>query len=278
MRDELMSDALCWELETQVTAEYADAAKVSEGFAFYCPHEVCLAKVHTATKKNTYFVAPDRHVRGCPNEARSTEASSQLGAPRIRSAQVRDVPVPNLLGQPPKLKPKPRAPTREELKQLASAVRGRPVLHPGTLEEVVDAWIRLAPEERHLRPLTIGTHTLTYATAFTFVRDLPRPCEVATLNLDARIVFGAVKVWPFKHMILIESWKKFLAETAATEVPLRLTLNQNETPEHIASFVGKGTTLFWHGVKPELSQNGSSLRFKVDFSSVYTGIVLRFDE
>jgi hypothetical protein len=79
-------------------------------------------------------------------------------------------------------------------------------------------------------------------------------------------------------MILIESWKRFSADTTATEVPLRLTLNQKETPKHIASFVGKDTTLFWHGVNPELSQNGNSFRFKVDFDSPYTGIALRPDE
>ena len=55
MRDELMTEALCWELETKITAEYARAARATGDFAFYCPHEICLAQVHARTKRNTFL-------------------------------------------------------------------------------------------------------------------------------------------------------------------------------------------------------------------------------
>ena len=276
MRDELMTEALCWELETKITAEYARAAKATGDFAFYCPHEICLVKVHAQTRRNTYFYAPKRHVRGCPNEAPSTEPSLHPGVPKPRPAQVRKTPIPNLLGPQPGLKPKSSPPTQAELQQLSRAVREVPALHPGTLEEVVDAWMQSIPEERGLQALTIGNHNLTYDSAFTFVRDLRRPCDITALKPDAQIIFGAATVRTWEHLVLIESSKKFSVD--ATEVPLRLSVKMNEAPVWLTDLVGQTVTLFWHGVSPELAPRKNGFRFKVDLDSPYAGIALRLGE
>lgn len=277
MRDELMTEALCWELEAKITAEYARAAKATgDLFAFYCPHEICLVKVHAQTRRNTYFYARKRHVKGCPNEASSTEPSPHPSTPKPRPPQVRKNPIPNLLGPQPSLVPKPRVPTQTELQQLSRAVRDVPALHPGTLEEVVDAWKQMTPTERSLQALRIGSHGLTYESAFTFVRDMKRPCDIATLKLDARIIFGSASVRTWEHLVLIESSKKFLADT--TEVPLRLSVKLDGAPAWLTDLVGQTVTLFWHGVSPELAPKKNGFRFKVDLDSPFAGIVLRLGE
>ncbi|WP_228933821.1 hypothetical protein [Paraburkholderia saeva] len=276
MRDELMTEALCWELETKITAEYARAAKATGDFAFYCPHEICLAKVHARTKRNTYFCAKKRHISGCPNEGRSTESSLHPGTPKPRPAQIPKTPIPNLLGPQPALKPKSQAPTQAELLQLSRAVREVPALHPGTLAEVVDAWMQMPSKERGMQALTIGNYTQTYESAFTFVRDLRRPYDITTLGLDARVVFGAATVRTWGHLVLIESSKKFSVE--ATEVPLRLSVKLAEAPSWLTDFVGQTVTLFWHGVSPELTSKKNGFRFKVDLDSPYAGIALRLGE
>lgn len=276
MRDELMTEALCWELETKITAEYARAARATGDFAFYCPHEVCLAKVHAQTKRNTYFCASKRHVPGCPNEASSTEPSLHSGPPKPRPAQVQKTLIPNLLGPQPGLKPKSRAPTQAELLQLSRAVREAPALHPGTLAEVVDAWMQMPSKERGLHALTIGNHKLTYESAFTFARDLRRPCDITSLQPDARVIFGVASVWIWEHLVLIESSKKFSVD--GTEVPLRLRVNLAEAPAWLTDLDRKTVTLFWHGESPKLSAKKNSFGFNVDLDSRYAGIALRLGE
>ncbi|CAJ0774568.1 hypothetical protein R8510_03940 [Ralstonia chuxiongensis] len=276
MRDELMTEALCWELETKITAEYAHAARATGDFAFYCPHEICLAKVHAQTKRNTYFCASKRHAPGCPNETRSTEPSLHPGAPKPRPAQVQRAPIPNLLGPQPRLKPKSRAPTQAELLQLSRAVRETPALHPGTLQEVVDAWMQMPSKERGLHALTIGHHKLTYDSAFTFTRDLKRPCHITSLQPDARVIFGLASVRVWAHLVLIESSKKFSVDS--TEVPLRLPVNLAEAPSWLTDLVDQRVTLFWHGKSPELSAKKNGFGFKVDLDSPYAGIALRLGE
>ncbi|HKU28818.1 MAG TPA: hypothetical protein VJQ54_25325 [Candidatus Sulfotelmatobacter sp.] len=155
-------------------------------------------------------------------------------------------------------------------------MRKVPALHPGTLAEVVDAWMQMHPKERGLQALTIGNHDLTYESAFTFVRDLRRPCAIDTLKPDARIIFGVSTVRTWEHLVLIESSKKFSVD--ATEVPLRLSVKLAEAPAWLTDFVGQTVTLFWHGVSPELASNKNGFRFKVDLDLAYAGITLRVGE
>lgn len=271
MRDELMTEALCWELEKMITAEYAHAVKAAEGWVFYCPHEVCLTSVHTRTRKNTYFAARARHVSGCPDEAPSTELSTIPGATKRRSAQVREKPIPNLLGPLPALKQKSCAPTKEELLLLSRTVRHIPALHPGTLEEVVDAWIQLSPKERDQRALTIGSHELTYKSAFKFLGETSD--DVTSLDSYRQIFFGAASVERWKQLIFVKSGKKFA--NGEITVPLRLTVKEDDAPCWLTELVNRPATLFWHRAVPELTYKGNAYQFKVDFEKPDAGFTVR---
>ncbi|MGU7813678.1 hypothetical protein [Burkholderia sp. AW49-1] len=275
MRDELMTEALCWQLESKVTAEYAYAARTKYEFTCYCPHEACLAKVYPKQRVNTYFYAPNRHAAGCPNEARSTESSLNPDSPKPRPSDVPAKPIPNVLGSGPTIKQKSRAPTKDELLQLAAVVRALPALHPGTLEEVIDAWARMTPSERAVQPLAVANRNLTYATAFTFLGNAPD--DIDSLNVRERIIFGAATVVELDYCYLIESRKRFQYE--AKKFPLRMVLNKrNLAPDYLSEIVDKKATLFLHGVAAKFDGIGNVFRSTVDSGSPYTGIVLKEGE
>jgi hypothetical protein len=275
MRDELMTEALCWQVESKVNADYAYKAKAAFDITCYCPNEVCLVKVHPKKRINTYFYAPERHVAGCPNEARSTEPSMYPGGSHPRPADEPRKPVPNLLGPGPTIRKKTAEPTREELLQLAVAIRTLPAYYPGTLEEVIDAWIQLTPGERALHPLTIGNQHLTYETAFTFLGSVSD--EIGSLNPRERIIFGASTVREADYSFLIESRKRFLHE--AKKLPLLLVSSKKKVlPDYLPTLAGKRATLFWHGAIPGLTDKKNAFRFDLDSSSPYAGIALRSGE
>jgi hypothetical protein len=275
MRDELMTEALCWQFESKVTAEYAYAANTTFELACYCPHEACLVRVHAKKRVNTYFYAPEKHVAGCPNEARTTEPSLYPGAPKPRTADEPAKPTPNLLGPGPTIKRKSVAPTKAELLQLAAAVRTLPARHPGTLEEVIDAWTRMTPSERALQPLTIGDMDLTYETAFAFLGNAAD--DIDSLNARERIIFGAATVVEKPHCFLIQSRKKFLHGTGT--LPLLLVpKKRNLVLDYLPTLIDQRATLFWHGVVPELADKRNAFRFEVDSGSPYAGIALRLGE
>ncbi|CAJ4378992.1 Uncharacterised protein [Burkholderia pseudomallei] len=270
-----MTKALCWELESKVTAEYAYAVRTTYDFTCYCQHEACLARVYPKQRVNTYFYAPDRHVAGCPNEARSAESSLHPSLPKPRPVDVPAKPIPNALGPGPTIKQKSHAPTKVELLQLAAAVRARPALHPGTLEEVIDAWRCMTPDERATQPLAIANRNLTYATAFTFLGNAPD--DIDALNVHERIIFGAATVVELDYCYIIDSRKRFQHE--ARKFPLRVVLNKrNLAPDYLSKIGGKKATLFLHGVAAKFDIKGNVFRFTVDFGSAYTGIVLQEGE
>jgi hypothetical protein len=275
MRDELMTEALCWQVESKVSADYAYKAKDAYDLTCYCPNEVCLVRVHPKKRINTYFYAPARHVAGCPNEARATEPSPYPGKSHPRPADKPRKPVPNLLGPGPTIRKKTAEPTREELLQLAVTVRALPAYYPGTLEEVIDAWTRLTPGERALQPLTIGNQHLTYETAFTFLGSVSD--DINSLNPRERIIFGAATVTEVKYCFLIESRKRFLHETK--KLPLVLVSSKkNVLPDYLTTLVDKKATLFWRGAIPRLTDKKNAFRFDLDSISPYAGVALRSGE
>jgi hypothetical protein len=275
MRDELMTEALCWEVESKITANYAYRAKTTFDLACYCPNEICLVRVHPKKRVNTYFYAPEKHVAGCPNEARSTEPSPYPGQPKPRAPEEPPEVMPNLLGPGLTVKKKSRAPTSAELLQLAKAVGALPARHPGTLEEVIDAWAHMAPDERASQLLTIANQDLTYETAFTFLGSVAD--DIESLNPHERIIFGAATVVELNNCFLIESRKRFRHESG--KLPLRLVSNKRTpVPDYLPTLVDQRTTLFWHGANPELASKKNAFRFDFDSDSLYTGIALRHGE
>lgn len=271
MREELMTEALCWELERMITAEYAQSVKATENWVFYCPHEICLTSVHARARKNTYFAARPRHVSGCPDEAPSSEPSTIPGDPKRKPVQLKEQPIPNLLGYLPPLRQKSRAPTKEELLQLSRSVQHTPALHPGTLEEVVDAWTWIAPQERDQQALTIGNQELTYKSAFSFLGRAS--ADISSLDHYGQIMYGAATVERWKQWILVKTLKKFSAGEKA--VPLRLPVKEDIAPSWLTALIDQPATIFWHGVSPTLNMKKDAYRFEVDFDLRHAGFTVR---
>lgn len=274
MRDELMTEALCWQTGAGISADDAYEYKQNDSIHLdcYCPHDDCFAEVHPARKKHTYFVARAKHAPGCPNEARSSESSSYPGEPKPRDTAEPPAPIPTLLGPTPPIKPKSGKPTREDLLKLAATFRVIPAQRSGTLEEVIDAWTLMTRDERVLRPLTIGNETLTYETAFIFLGRVSN--DIHTLNSLDRIIFGAATVEQKEHYYIIKSRRKFVHEAGNQQ--LCLTPGKTDRiPEYFATLANQDATLFWHGVTPTFSGERKAFRFGVDFRSEYVGIALR---
>lgn len=275
MRDELMTEALCWEFESKITANYAYAVKANLELVCYCPHEICLVRVHPKRWVNTYFHAPGRHVAGCPNESRATDPSPYPVQQKPRPAQKPVKPIPNLLGPGLLAKRKTDVPTKADLLRLAAAVRALPARHPGTLEEVVDAWMSMLPAERSRQPLAIGELELTYGTAFAFLGS--GSDEIDSLGARRRIIFGAATVEEKDHCFLIQSRKRFLLGTS--KFPLRLVSKKRHlVPNYFPTLVDVKATLFWHGVAPSLNSKGNAFSFEIETGSPYAGIALRHGE
>lgn len=272
MREELMTEALCWDLQAKITADYAHAAKTSFELSCYCPYDVCLAPVSAKRLTNAFFLAPGRHVAGCPNEARSSEPSMNPGPPMPKPRETPVKRIPNLLGPGPTIKSPRNAPTIDELRQLAAKVRALPAIFPGTLEHVVDAWANLPPGERASHPLKVGGQDLNYDTAFTFLATAAE--KIDSLRFDTRIIYGAATVVALDYCYMIETRKRFSSETG--KLPLRLISKKRSTvPAYLPDLVNQTATLFCHGVTPQLAEKKNAIRFDVDADTPYAGIALR---
>ncbi|WP_051534676.1 hypothetical protein [Deefgea rivuli] len=271
MRDDLMIEAIAWELDAKVSARSAHAYKsVGHKLAYFCPVEECLASVSLGEKSNIYFLAPDRHVPGCPNDSKRTGQASVPGRPAARPMQVVEEPIPSHLGPPAGFKKKLRLPSREELLQLARATSVTPVSHFGTLREVIKAWKKMRSSDRAKFPLTISGHQMNYESAFQFIGEADRNIE--RLNFQERIIFGQAYVEEWGHCFAVFSLYKFTVE--GRKLSLRYTVNKKDNPEDLRSLVGRNVTIFLHGPVPYLSPKGDVLMLKTDPNDKYAGIII----
>lgn len=271
MREELMKEALCWELEAKVTAEYACSDR---NLMYFCPIEGCLEQVHPAQRTNAYFRAPNRHKEGCPNEAPSSEPSSVPGEQKIRPPAEPVIPIPTHLGPGLPLKKKGKNPTADDLRKLARTLSTSQPCHPGNLEEVVGAWARLSATERKENRLNIQGVDMTYHDAFHFLASAAD--DINQLICQSRIVFGSATIKDPKDFdyYLMDSSKRF--EHGTSKLPIRLVVKKSSPfPPNIPSLVGKVCTFFWHGPTPSLdSTRSNSYRIKANPSQAYQGVVI----
>jgi len=258
MRKELLTTALCWELQAKVSVEYA---RTKKRFMYYCAEPDCVATLSTAQRHNLYFYAEDRHKTGCKNDTERSEEPELPGMSKPRQSVVPERPIPTIFGNGPTPERR-RSPTAEERRALAVKLEAEPVLEPGTLEEVVSAWSALSSdEERHSHPLRIRNLELTYKSAFSFLAYADP--DVSRLDCQNKIIFGAAKVSDWQGFIFVNTLKKFVCEDK--KISLRLQTNSNNMlPEYLTNLVNREVTLFWHGDIPIISKS----KVAYDFASV----------
>ncbi len=270
MREELMKEALCWELDSKVTAEYAYGEK---DLLYFCPIEDCLEPVHPAQRTNVYFRAPNRHKEGCPNEAPTSEQSPVPGGQKIKPLAEPVILIPTHLGPGLPVKRKQNRPSTDDLRKLARALTTAKPYHPGTFEEVVSAWSKMAVSERKANHLNIEGVDMTYYEAFiVFNREMN---DLAAVPWLSSIIYGDARVTEFngqngKGYYLVTSTKKF------NNLPIRVVVNKRSVfPANIPSLVGKDCTLFLHGSTPELdSVRRATYRIEAAPSQAYKGVVV----
>lgn len=127
MRKELLTTALCWELQAKVSVEYA---RTRSRLIYYCAEPDCVADLSTAKRDNLYFYAEKRHKAGCKNDTERVEVPvvpvvpvvpgvpGVPGVPKPRPSIVPERPIPTVLGNGP-VPERRRPPSAEERRALA---------------------------------------------------------------------------------------------------------------------------------------------------------------
>lgn len=202
MREELMVEALCWELQNKISINYASK---HQALSYYCPEENCLTEVRPKKLKNVYFYAPFKHVTGCKNKSQETCPSSYPNLRKIVTPQKTQIMIPSILG-PGQMLNNLKPPTRDELAKLAKQVQLLPSICPGTLKDVVAAWKNMSQPERRTESLIIGDKNYSYDSAFWFLAFAEN--DLLKLPHKQNIVFGEGKAWEYKDKIFIETLKK----------------------------------------------------------------------
>lgn len=272
MREELMKEALCWELEDKVTAEYAHGQEL----LYFCPMECCLEPVFPERRTNVYFKARNRHKQGCPNEAPLSEPSPVPGVQRTKLPADPVIPTPTHLGPSLLVKKKGICPTPDDLKKLAKKLTASLPRHPGTLEEVVIAWTRMSSIERKSSRLNIQGSDTTYHNAFHFLARAAD--DINQLPCQSGIIFGSARIIEVTDpngisYYLVDSVKKF--SHGNNKLPIRLVVKKGaEAPSNISSLVDKDCTFFWHGPPPSLGHSGNSFRLNMFPPQKYQGILV----
>lgn len=263
MTEELMISAICWELQGNVSVEFAH----ENDLYFFCPDQRCLAEVIPAKKKNYFFRAPQSHASGCQNEKKKTESGSLSGVRKQFAADEPVSVVPSHLGKLPKQDKKSR-PSVEQMRTLAIQVRTSPIQHPGTLEEVIDAWHRMSINKRHSTSLDIGGQALNYFSAFAAFSALTDDVDKLTTGLH--IAFGDAKVNLFKGDYYVKSLCKFKDHTPAKPLIFRVRQGHslfNELKD------GQTVSLFVRGPVSIRSAERNSVDLQC--RDAYSGIVVR---
>lgn len=239
-----MTSALCWELDDRISVEYALRDR---RLNYFCFDEICLTEVVPVSNKNTnnFFRAKKGrlHTLDCINFKAPLGPVTGCGISQPPPPPLRSATTPSLLGPSP-MGRKRLPPRREELLQLARRTKTTPVLHPGTLGEVVEAWARMPPHERRSNPLMIESKDSTYEQAFRFVADLAR--DFSNFPDLTQIVHGAGTVSEGEAYYFVNSRFKF----AIGEMRKSLCFGVPKTARSkadLGKFAGQDVTFFWRG-------------------------------
>lgn len=275
MRTDLMTDAMCWDLSQNVTADYAYANK---DLSYFCPHPVCLQEVRPKQIVNAHFFAPGMHVPGCPNEPEKGEGNGTELKPTKKASIVGPPAIPTELGPAKSRKVKRGKPTRAELVALAVTLEGTAPSCAGTLPEVVNAWVQLTQQLRSERQLLINDEQLTYESAF-YCLSAFGESPVEQLPCATRVVHGMARIENDKTCYWIKSVKAFHITGSKLNLIIKVPKDGGLTANYMENFLAtngtaKSYTLFYFGDVPTLSGSGKSYGISKDISNDYRRFVL----
>lgn len=262
MGSDLMTVAVCWEIGANVSVEYA---RNNLTLYYFCPEPNCLEPVISIQGKvNIFFRAPGRHAAGCVHEKESIQASAVPGKQRIFAVATPSTIIPSHLGMIPAVS-KRAMPTRAQMLALVQKVQASPVIHPGTLQEVVDAWRIMSVNERHQYQLTISNKKTSYFNAFTLLSQAGG--NLSAVN-NSSIALGPAAVESSGDYFFIKTYNKFT--DGVNRARIRVVVRSNDARfAHLTH--GQTLTLFLH-TTPTINSKGSF--FEIPPSTLYSGFVI----
>lgn len=264
MAAELMTTAVCWDMDMKVSARFA---RDNKDFFYFCPD--CLEKVDAkiSERGNFFFRAPNKHQEGCANEKAQSDDSAVSGERRREPAYVPPPLTPSHLGKIA-LPRKKKQPSPNEMRELVNKIKAAPVLNPGTLAEVVDAWSSMTASERHQTPLSIAGQLLNYFTAFAEINPFVK--NVSSLGCKQVITYTQATISFSSRGALVVTWRKF--STQNKPVPIRAEMAVSD-PAVKGLTKGQHVKLFLHGPAPTL--NADQTYFEMQNANEYSGFIVR---
>ena len=262
----LMTTAVCWDMDANVSASFAHAAP--KDLFYFCP--CCLEEVVAAISilGNFYFRALNSHKPRCVNEKAPSHASAFPGVSAPRPAYIAPPLIPSHLGKL-STRRKNAKPTVTEMQALASSLQASTsaVIHPGTLAEVVEAWSAMTVNVRQRTSLSIAGQQLTYFDAFAQLTAAQK--NIASLGCDRLITHAQATVSLLDNVVLVVTWLKF--DTQNKPVPIRVKMKRSDP---VANQLAKGqhVRLFLHGPAPVL--NAQQKYFEMQNISEYLGFIV----
>lgn len=254
----MLIEAYAYEIDAIERAEHAHRRKYTNypNDHWFCPEADC--KTPVVPKRSSlgkFFYAGKRvlHHINCPHYIEPTEGDGQ-GEPNPGPEQEVPPLIPTILGETPQL-PRRRFPHGPiDKNRLANEIRNA-MTAPigGTLEEVVNAFLFLSPEERGRHPLNVGGEISNYSAAFQnldITRQLPDNWEVVVAYFRCRNSSGKAPGYFFLD-------SKLWFETENGRGPLHLMLattrfsRENEKKYINDLLPGNDEILiFWNGGSP----------------------------
>lgn len=265
MANELMTTAVCWDMDANTSASFAHSAR---DLFYFCP--CCLNEVAASisTIGNYFFFALNSHKPGCDNEKEKSHASAVPGLSRPKPAALPALHVPSHLGKLATRRKRSK-PSVDEMEALIERVTAAPaVIHLGTLAEVVDAWSSMSVSDRHQTPLTIAGQPLNYSDAFAQLS--PTQKDPALLGCDRLVTHAKATVRVLSHVILVVTWLKFTTQNKPVPIRAKVKLT-DPAAGHLTE--GQHVTLFLHGPVPTL--NAAQTYFEMQHATEYLGAVVR---
>lgn len=147
---------------------------------------------------------------------------------------------------------------------LALRSHSEPLLHPGTFQEVVNAWCSMdGVNARKSHTLHIASQPQTYFDAFS---PLSHESKEGTLNSDRKILYGHASVSNFNHSFYVTTKTKFKVGEKVLPIKIRVRSSDVLYP-YLKN--GQEIMLFLHGLIPALDKY-----IEIQPADAYSGMVI----
>lgn len=272
-KNPILTVAYC--LETN-RFEPAQTAHLHQRDTFYCTKCYILVTPVCSCKKNYFFRALSAlHEENCRYRKEPTESTGQ-GTAKTGAAVQQPFLIPNLLGKITRV-PRIGRPDPAELATLIAAASKLPILVPGTLENVVDAWCFMSTKEQKKEFLTINGINRSYFESFDFIGNKEK--DINDFDWDNKIIYGGAKIskGSAQGYYFVDCYRKFLLQE--NYFPVKIILNpeftSNNQKTYISEIENKDVTVFLHGCRPVFDPKRQRLIINLPKDLRYGGLCIR---